>query len=180
MTSILRRFPNFFAVIPVYAVISFPIFSWTTVVWLWKLPYWVNFLTTSEIGAIFFYSMATAFLESVIVLGFLLLLSFILPARIFRDQFMIRGTWIALGLTLSVLGHGVLLAIEGRNYFQDPLILWSLVSLPIIFFLTLAATRVRFMTWMAEWLSDRLIVFLYILMPISILSMVAVFVRNIF
>ncbi len=93
---------------------------------------------------------------------------------------MIRGTWIALGLTLSVLGHGVLLAIEGRNYFQDSLILWSLVSLPIIFFLTLAATRVRFMTWMAEWLSDRLIIFLYILMPISILSMVAVFVRNIF
>ena len=180
MTSIFRRFPDFYAIVSVYAVIAVPAFGWTTVVWFWKLPYWIKFLTPGEIGAIFWYAMATAFFESMTVIGFLLLFSFVLPARILRDRFGTRGTWLALGLALSFLGHGVWLALQGRSFIQDSLVLWSLVSLPVIFLLAFASTRVHFLTWIAEWLSDRLIVFLYILLPLSILSVLIVVVRNIF
>jgi hypothetical protein len=180
MNTILNRFPNFSAIIPVYAVISFPIFSWTTIVWFWKLPYWLNFLTAGEIGSIFSYSMVAAFFESMVVISFLLLLCFILPARIFRDRFVVRGTWLALGLTVAFLGSGVWRGFLGFSYIQFSLLSWSLASLLVILVFTIAAARFRFMARVAEWLSDRLIVFLYILIPVSMLSIIVVFIRNIF
>jgi hypothetical protein len=60
------------------------------------------------------------------------------------------------------------------------LLSWSLASLLVILVFTIAAARFRFMARVAEWLSDRLIVFLYILIPVSMLSIIVVFIRNIF
>lgn len=91
MSFILRRLPNFSAIVLGYAVVTFPIFSWTTVSWFWKLPYWLNFLTTGEIVAVFSYAMATAFFETFIVIRFLVLLCLIFPPRIFREAFVARG-----------------------------------------------------------------------------------------
>ena len=80
MTRILRRFPAFSAILPVYAVIAVPVFGWTVTSWLWKLPSWLNFLTAGEITAIFFYAILTAFVESTLICILLLLLCFLLPA----------------------------------------------------------------------------------------------------
>lgn len=179
MSSILRRLPTLSAVLPVYAVVAFPIFSWTTVSWFWKLPYWLNFLTAGEIGAIFSYSMATAFFESLIVIGFLLLLCLILPPRIFRDVFVIRGSWLALGLTVSFLGHAAWRGFLGFSYLESSLLPWTLISLLVILVITFAAARVRFMRRTAEWLSDRLTVFLFLIVPVAVLSLIVVVVRNI-
>ncbi len=61
MTRILRKFPAFSAILPVYAVIAVPVFGWTVTSWLWKLPSWLNFLTAGEITAIFFYAILDGF-----------------------------------------------------------------------------------------------------------------------
>lgn len=180
MTSILRRLPHFSAIVPVYALVAFPIFSWTTVSWFWKLPYWFNFLTAGEIAAIFSYAMATAFLESLFVIAFLLLIALILPARMFRDLFVIRGSWLALGLSVAVLGHGLWRGSLGYSYIETSMLPWTLISLLIIFIITFVSTRVRFMIGIAEWLSDRLTVFLYLIVPVALLSMIVVLLRNIF
>ena len=180
MTGILRRFPNISAILPVYAVIAVPIFGWTITSWLWKLPSWLNFLRPGEITAIFFYAILTAFVESMLVCSFLLLLCLILPSRMFRDQFIVRGTWLAIGLALSILGNGVWRGMTRFTYAEVSLTLWSIVSLIIIVLLTFISTKVRFMTRVAYWISDRLIIFLYILIPLSILSILVVVVRNTF
>jgi hypothetical protein len=179
MSSILRRLPPVSAILPVYAVVAFPIFSWTTVSWFWKLPYWLNFLNGGEIAAIFAYSMATALFESLIVIGFLLLLCLILPSNAFRDLFVIRGSWLALGLTLSFLGHAAWRGFLGFSYIESSLLPWTLISVVVMLLITFAAARVRFMTRTAAWLSDRLTVFLYLIVPIAILSLIVVVVRNI-
>ena len=180
MNSILERFPERLAVLPVYAVIAVPIFGWTLVSWLWKLPSWLNFLTAGEIGAVFFYAMLAAFVESLLVLGLVLFLCFFLPPRVLRDQFVVCGTWLAIGLMLAVLGHGVWRGLTRFTYIEVSLLLWSAAGLAISAFLAVLSTRVRFMARAAEWLSDRLTVFLYILVPLSVLAILVVFVRNAF
>jgi hypothetical protein len=106
MTSLLQRFPNISAILPVYAVIAVPIFGWTITFWLWKLPSWLKFLTLGEIAAILSYALMIAFFESMLICGLLLLLCFLLPSQAFRDRFVVRGTWLAIGLALAVLGKG--------------------------------------------------------------------------
>jgi hypothetical protein len=178
MTGILRRFPTISAILPVYAVIAVPIFGWTITSWLWKLPSWLNFLTPGEIAAIFFYAILTAFVESILICSFLLLLCFILPSQMFRDQFVVRGTWIAIGLALSILGNGGWRGMTRFTYAEVSLTFWSIASLILIILLTLISTKVHFMTYVADWISDRLIIFLYILIPLSILSILVVVFRN--
>src|SRR5215212_5284982 len=180
MAGILRRFPTISATLPVYAVIAVPIFGWTMTSWLWKLPSWLNFLTPGEITSLFFYAMLTAFVESVFVYGFLLLLSFLLPSQMFRDQFIVRGTWLALGLALSVFVNGLWRGMTRFTYAEVSLTAWSLMSLVVIILLTFVSVKVRFMVRAAEWLSDRLTIFLYILIPLSVISIVVVIVRNTF
>lgn len=180
MTRILRKFPGISAILPVYAVIAVPVFGWTITAWLWKLPSWLNFLTPGEITAVFFYAILTAFVESTLICIFLLLLCFILPSQMFRDQFIVRGTWLALGLALSILGNGVWRGMTRFTYTEVPLVIWSSASLIVILMLTFLSTKVRFMTLVADWISDRLIIFLYLLIPLSILSILVVLVRNTF
>src|SRR6266508_6887085 len=54
-----------------------------------------------------FYAILTAFVESTLICILLLLLCFLLLSQMFRDQFVVRGTWLAVGLALSILGNGV-------------------------------------------------------------------------
>ena len=180
MKSILERFPERDATLPVYAVIAIPIFGWTLVSWFWKLPSWLNFLTAGEITAVFFYAMLTAFVESLLVLGLMVLLCLFLPPRVLRDEFVVRGTWLAIGLTLAVLGHAVWRGLTRFTYIEVSLIVWSAAGLAISVLLTALSTRVRFMARAAEWLSDQLTVFLYIFVPLSVLAILVVFVRNAF
>ena len=178
MIGILRRFPHLSAILPVYAVIAVPIFGWTIVSWLWKLPSWLNFLTAGEISAIFFYAMLTAFVESVLVCSVLLLLCVVLPSQMFRDQFIVRGTWLGIGWTASVFGNGVWRGLTRFTYAEVSLVTWSILSLIMIILLTTLSVRVRFMVRAAEWISDRLMVFLYILIPLAIFSFLVVIARN--
>ncbi|SRR6266511_1891178 len=180
MSRILRKFPGISAILPVYAVIAVPIFGWTITSWLWKLPSWLNFLTPGEITAIFYYAILTAFVESILICIFLLLLCFLLPSQMFRDQFVVRGTWLAVGLALSILGNGVWRGMTRFTYAEVSLAIWSSASLIIIILLTFLSTKIRFMTVVADWISDRLIIFLYLLIPLSILSILVVLVRNTF
>lgn len=180
MTRFLRRFPPFSAILPVYAVVAAPVFAWTITIWLWKLPSWLNYLTPGEVAGIFSYAMLTAFIESLLILGLLLLLCLVLPLHSFRDQFIVRGTWLAVGLAACVLGNGIWRGMTRYTYAEIPLTWWSLVGLVLIIVLTLVSVRVRFMTRIALWLSDRLTVFLLIFIPLSLLSLVVVIARNTF
>jgi hypothetical protein len=178
MTGILRRFPPFPTIVSVYSVVAVPIFGWTITSWLWKLPSWLNFLTAGEITAIFFYAMLTAFVESLLVCGLLLFPCLVLPAPVFRDQFVVRGTWLALGVTASILGHGIWRGATRFTYGEISLALWTLATLILIVLLAFLSTKIRFMTLAAVWIADRLLVFLFILVPLSILSLLVVVVRN--
>jgi hypothetical protein len=113
------------------------------------------------------------------VLSVLLLLCLLLPARWMRDVFVTRGT------VAAILGLGTIMlymycfSLVGYSYISN-LIPWSLAGLVITLFFTFLSTRIRPIVRAAELISDRMIVFLYIYIPISLVSLLVVVYRNLF
>ena len=171
------RLPVIREIIPVYAVIAFMLFGWSWVLLSWNLPSWLNFMSPAHLFAVFSYSVATVFLESLLFLLLILIAAFILPGSWLKDAFAVRGSL----LSLSALGLTLLRAYLGSTdlrYPNSPAILAGAVALLTLALITLSIRFDRFGRGVA-WLADRLIVFLYLLIPISIISIITVLVRNV-
>ncbi|RJP51072.1 MAG: hypothetical protein C4583_09785 [Anaerolineaceae bacterium] len=173
------RLPALDAILPVFAVISFLVYGWTLVVFLWKVPSWMMFLTFGEILSVFAYSMTSAFLESLAALAILLLASMLLPARWMREVFVTRGSVAALFGLGSIMLYMYRLSVTGYAVLHD-LFPWTWIALALSLLLTFLAPRLRFVIRSVAWISDRLIVFLFLLLPISLVSVIVVIVRNLF
>jgi len=176
---VLSRFPAKQDVIPVYAVIASIAFGWSFVLFLWKLPSWLLFLQLDEILTILAYVFSVNLLESLGFLAFLLLLSFFLPAGLLKDKFVVRGGFIS----LSVLGS---IAIYINRYMENGqgfikyFPVWMIATVFIAILLCVISTRFSFFSSVILWLADRLTVFLYILVPLSSISLGLVILRGMF
>ncbi len=172
-----RRLPAFEQLVVVYAVIAVMIYGWTIIAFIWKLPSWLNYLTVGEMLAILSYSLFTDLLESLFILGLLTLAAMILPQVLLLDHFAIRGSII----TLSLLGSGMCFFARYVNEGTSVLTLWPpwlvVTLLALSLFLALAG-KVQGVGRAIFWLADQLTVFLYILLPLSLLSAVVVLFRN--
>ncbi|MGE5251734.1 MAG: hypothetical protein ACM3QS_16145 [Bacteroidota bacterium] len=178
MAILTRRLPEFRNIIPVYAVIAFVLYMWSFFLFSWILPSWVNFMSVGELFAAFSYSLATTLLESLGFLLLLLLLSILLPPAWLRDLFVVRGTLIS----LAVLGVVLLRAYLNTTHFPYPKGPGALGAAAFLLALLLTGLsgRANWLRRFAAWLADRLIVFLYILVPLTVIGLVTVLVRNVF
>ena len=173
------RIPPVAAILSVYAVIAFMVFGWTILNFLWEFSSWIFFLTTGEILTIFAYSMVSDLLESLAILGFLLLVCLILPADWLRHVFSTRAT-IAVIFGLGFIMFFVYRYTAIGFSFVSSLPAWSWGGLALTLIMTVFSTRIRALARVADWLSDRLIVFLFILIPVSLISLISIIYRNIF
>jgi hypothetical protein len=89
----------------------------------------------------------------------------------------VRGSLIAICLLGTVIVY--------VNYFADKnspslisYVLWSLTVLAVTIFLAFGAAQIRFIASAMEWLSNNMILFLYIYIPITALSLLNVIFRN--
>jgi hypothetical protein len=172
-----NRLPKFQSLVPVYAVIVFMVYSWTIYIYIRFLPYWLRFLNVSEILAIFSYTMLSDFLESLSVVLFLLVFCTLLPAAFLRNAFEVRGTV----MVVCLLG-AIIVYMDGYAENRTPsllsYILWSLAILAAALFLSFLAAKIRFVIPAVEWLSTNMTIFLYIYIPLTILSLLNVIFRN--
>ncbi len=172
-----KRLPKFHDILPVYAIIAFMVYGWTLVTYLRYLQYWLQFLNIGEILAIFCYSMLADLAESLIILLVLLVLCWLLPARFLKDMFIVRGAL----LTICVLGSILVFL----NNFPDldaygnmawP---WTAATILASALISFFAAKLGFVGKAMKWLSDSMIIFLYIFIPVTALSFFVVLVRNI-
>ena len=177
--SFKSRLPALNAILPVFAVISFMVYGWTLVVFMWKVPSWMMFLTLGEMLSVFAYSMTFALLESLAALAILLLASVLLPAHWMRDVFVTRGSVAALFGLGSIMLYMIRLSMIGFAVLKF-LFPWTWFALGLTLLLTFLAPRLRFVVRAAAWISDRLIVFLFLLIPLSLVSVIVVIYRNLF
>jgi hypothetical protein len=174
----LKRLPKSQAILQVYAVIAVMFSGWTITAFLRKLPSWLLTLNMGEIFTVFSYAMFTNLIESLMVLGLLLLSCILLPSRFLRDEFVVRGTILAMGLIGSLM---VFLRLHREFGIESGGQLWlglfgTLLLMTVILGLSLKS---RFVHSTALWISDRLIVFLYVLIPLFVILFVYVILRNI-
>lgn len=176
-----QRLPELQAILQVYAVIAVMLSAWTVTAFLWKLSAWLLLLDLGEIFTIFSYAMAANLLESLLILSILLAACVLLPPRFLRDDFVARGTTFSLGVILSLMAF---IGLFMRYGMESVALLWlgPFVILLVMTFLLLSPSKFRlvhFVNSAAVWISDRLIVFLYVLLPIFVILTLYVIFRNV-
>jgi len=174
-----NRFPVSKDIVAVYALIAFMIQLWTIDAFFEQLPSWSSFLNVNEIMAVFAYRIAESFLECLLVLAVLLSISFILPPKFFRDVFAVRGAAFALCLLGSVILFWKRFASDPGTLMAEYAQIWAVGTILLASLVSYLSVRIRAVSDFLEWISDRMIVFLYILIPVSLASFITVLIRNI-
>jgi hypothetical protein len=172
-----ERLPSLAQVLPVYAVIMVIVYTWTLLWFFWKVPSWLFFMNAGDLLAVIPYLFATNFAESLVVLCGPLLLSLVLPKTWFHDVFVARGA----GLSIAALGYMMYLANQFKNKSDYPTLslqLWSvLLAFAGIAVLGYLFGRFKILRRIMELISDRATIFVYILVPLSVLSLLVIIVR---
>ena len=175
--AIFKRIPGWGQVAPVYAVIVLMIYAWTLVWFFWKLPSWLFFLNAGEIVIALAYALATNLVESLLMLCAPLVMSMALPKQWFHDRFVARGA----ALAISGLAYMMYLANQFKTKDDYPSLTlkpWTLaLALGVILFIVYLAGRLSLFRKLIELLADRAIIFLYISLPLSLISLVVVIFR---
>lgn len=173
----LKRLPESQAILQVYAVIAVMFSGWTIFVFLRKLPSWLLTLNTGEIFTVFSYAMVVNLIESLITIALLLAVCVVLPSHLLRDHFAVRGTILSAGFVGSLI---VVLLLLNRFGISSPDRLWMgfLAIVLLTIFLLIFSLKVRFIYSAALWISDRLTVFLYLLIPLFAILFIYVIIRN--
>lgn len=169
-----RRLPARNEVVIVASMAVFLVFTWSLRNVFFQYPSYILSYNVGDILAIVAYHMAVALLESVLVMAIVLLLAFLLPGKWFKEGFAYKGSFLILALAaVSVYLQAVMT--------NQPKINWLAMQLGRGLLAWLAAVLVTHFVPVVRKivldLLDRLVIFLYLYVPIGVLSLLAVFVR---
>jgi hypothetical protein len=174
--DISSRIPPREQILAVYAVIVLMVYTWTIQWFNYNLPAWLGFLTAGEVLGIFAYAMANNFLESLLALAAILAFGAVLPRSLFRDAFVARGAGLA-ALTLGFMMYAAR-QFSTKEYYPAELVRWTPAILAAILVLVFLLGRVKYLRLPVEFIADRAIIFLYISIPVSVVCVIAVLIRN--
>ena len=154
------------------------VYGWTLLASFWKVPSWMFYLKIHEILSVYAYSFVIDFVESVLLLFIALLVGLILPRRWWNAQFTTQGV-----LWIVVLMGSVMLRLytnrtpenwEGFVYDQGG---WWGITFLIGLVLSFIASRASWFRSGLDALAERLVSFLFIYLPLTLLSFIVVLVR---
>lgn len=179
MTIFRERIPGQEDIFYVFGGIVFGVYSWAIRGFLYQVSSLRLYHTLGEILAIFAYVMAYALLESLVIMAFLILVGFSLPGKWFREGFAYKGfiTTVVTGAAMIILHY----YLHSLNYELPSMrliylgmgitmillvsLLWFIQNRPPLQKVLLAA-------------QERLQIFVYFYIPLGILGLAVVLLRN--
>jgi len=174
-----KRLPESSEFYTVLGISVFVVHSWSMWGFIHEVPSFILYFKTSQIFAIFSYMMGFALLESLMVAFGLGLISFLLPARWFKNGF-IYNSFITI-----VLGAITMLWFENRiltfnNTFPPKQELFVYVATVFSLWVALLLLFYFFkpMQKIVLFISDRIGVMSYLYVPLGVLGLIVVLVRN--
>jgi hypothetical protein len=174
--AIFKKIPNWSDIASVYAIAAFIIYGWTVYWFIWRLPSWSYFLYFKEILVIGAYSAAANLFESLLLLSVPLVLTILLPKQWFSERFISAG-----GL-LNILIGGFFIYFssisEAADSFSYAPLIQAIVFFVIALGLSIFISRVRLVSNLIASFADRAKIFLYLSLPVSVLSVLVIIVRN--
>ncbi len=170
-----RRLPARSETVLVFAMAVFLVFSWALRNIFFQYPSYILSYNVLDILAIVSYEMGFAMLESALVMVFVLALAFILPGKWFKEGFSYKGSFAILSLAaVSIYMQAVMT--------NQPKISWLGLQLGRGFVLWLIAVLMSHYVPLVRKIVldilDRLTIFLYVYVPIGMISLLVVIVRN--
>jgi hypothetical protein len=172
------RFPDKQSIVNVFATAAFIVYGWTIYSSFWKIPSWLFYLRLSEIFSVYAYSFIVNFVESALLTLGVIFLGFFLSGNLWKDGFISAGVVILAVLVGSALVHMRLY--ENPNLrvdFINSQLRWWTSTFFLAFVISFICVRVSWLRSLLENLADRFVVFLYIYIPLTLLSFGVVFVR---
>jgi hypothetical protein len=152
-------------------------FSWTLLGAFNRLPSWILMFTLPELVGILSYALMISLFDSLLVMAAILIAAFVLPPGWLSRDFLAKGGV----LVLALMGSPALFHFMGQNFYEVS----SAALLPAVFLVIVLAIalflllRIRPFWRMMALLVERSRIFLYIYLPLSLLAIVIVILRNI-
>ena len=178
LNIILNRVPSKSEVYASFGPIVFAVFSWSFRGFIHKLPSFLYYFSLGDILSILSYMMAVALLESLLFVLGLLFLAFIFPASWLRQGFVYKSfLFLAVGITAMILLQETMKKNMTGFDFLLPGVLVSVAVLAVLIFLF---HKAKLLQKPVELIVDRLGVFSYVYVPLGVISLVVVIIRNLF
>ena len=175
MSSLRKKIPPLHEILPLYATVVFLIYGWGGITFFWKVPSWLYFLSLEDIAAILSYTFASSLLECTIILFSFLLASVVLPSRWLYNKFAIRGSLIVYSLTYCVILFNINSLIELPT--TSDVIIFGVGVLVTSALAIILADRIALVQRLVIRLGDRLTIFLYLWLPLSLVGILVIIFR---
>jgi drug/metabolite transporter (DMT)-like permease len=165
-------------IFPVYSVIVFWSYSWGLLVFMFNLSSWILKVPLNEILGYFSYMMVFLFLDTIILMLFVLSLSAILPRKWLRDDFEVKGTLVASTLFLWIVFIQVFFNTI-LNEAINSIYLIILIAFVILVLSMIIVKRIPRIQKVITWFASAAGIFVYLYGFLTIFSLVIVIIRNI-
>jgi hypothetical protein len=157
---------------PVYGLVVFCVYGWSIYWFAWNLPSWLSFIPLGQIIGVLSYALTVNLIESLVVLAVLILLSAVLPAKWFRADFVFRAGLTA--ISFSILGMYLLGNFVPLVELTKDLLIFAVIFIALQYLLG----RISLARRVIESFADRSTVFLYISIPVTLLGVINIALRN--
>jgi hypothetical protein len=176
------RLPDRQSILGVYAVIVFLVYSWTLFTSFYKLPSWMFYLTIGQILSVYAYAFSVDLLESILALAVVLFLDFTLFLALKnREEFQSRSILLILVVLISsMLRLALFQSYDDIQSFLSGELTWWTITFLLALVIAAAAPKSKWIRKVIEGIAERATVFLYIYLPLSLISLVTVIIRNIY
>ena len=172
------RFPERLEIEAALGFLLFAVFTWSIRGFLSELPSFLLYYTLGNILGIFSYMMAFALLESLLIMGLLLLAAFILPERWLRQHFARKATVLILVVGGAMIYLQTILTFQLPSLKEVALVAGlPLMSLVVLLYFVNSNQRVQAVL---DNILERFKIFSYIYIPLGLIGFFVVIVRNIF
>lgn len=181
MDKFIARLPDKRSVLSVYATAVFFVYSWTLFASFWKVPSWLFFLNIKEILSVYAYSFVIDFAESLTLFFLVLLVGMLLPRRWWNAQFTVMGVvWIVVLIVSIMIRLYTNRTPDGWDEFVHNQWAWWGPTMLLGLILSFVFSYASWLRKGLENIADRLIVFLYLYLPLTALSVIVVLARTVF
>lgn len=176
-----RIFPPRKEIIQIYAILTLLVYSWTVLLIIYDIPRLMLFLTPWDLISTFSYSMLMAFFDSIIFIVIVLLLSLALSRRFLGENYVpvIGGIAISSYAWICFIRFLYMIDLRTGTGWTDnqfvPLLLIALASTSLV---GLLVPRIKFLKNLIAALSERSVVFIYIYLPLSAISLLIILFNN--
>ena len=180
-TKLRAKLPSRQEALTVFSVVLFIVFSWALYRTFWWVPSWLEYLSVWGILVIFAYVAAFALVESLVILALLIGLGLLLPRKIFKDQFIVQGSALSLLLGLGAFliqrNVGVIYRLKLEQTLLYPALILGAAIL-LVFISSFLFKRIHILSRFAQAVAERMTIFAYLYVPMGLIGLLVVVIRN--